>query len=145
MDYHTKQCLNSSCRPQGMSCNSACSTQSDCGCMAQPACSCQPPVRPCQPPVRPCPSPDCSCQPPVRPCPSPDCSCQPPVRPCPPSGCCCQPCCPGQERGPVEQMQIAMAYVPWQKWKQPYQLDKALYRGTIFPELDLPFTRGRCQ
>ena len=42
-------------------------------------------------------------------------------------------------------MPIAMAYVPWQRWKQTYSLEQALNRGTIFPELDLPFVMGRCR
>ena len=42
-------------------------------------------------------------------------------------------------------MPIAMAYVPWQQWRQTYPVDKALSRGTIFPELDLPFVMGRCR
>ena len=42
-------------------------------------------------------------------------------------------------------MPIAMAYVPWQQWRQTYSMDKALSRGTIFPELDLPFVMGRCR
>jgi len=39
----------------------------------------------------------------------------------------------------VEDMPLAMAYVPWQQWKTVYDLNKALKIGTIFPELDLPF------
>lgn len=39
----------------------------------------------------------------------------------------------------------AMAYVPMQQWQQTYDLGLALSRGTIFPELDLPFVMGRCQ
>lgn len=42
-------------------------------------------------------------------------------------------------------MPIGMAYVPWQKWCQTYALDRGFNRGTIFPELDLPFLMGRCQ
>ena len=38
-----------------------------------------------------------------------------------------------------ECLPIAMAYVPWQKWKKIYSEDVALTRGTLFPELDLPF------
>lgn len=41
-----------------------------------------------------------------------------------------------------DNMPIAMAYVPWQKWKSTYDPEKALERGTIFPELDLPFSGG---
>lgn len=40
---------------------------------------------------------------------------------------------------------IAMAYVPWQQWRQTYPMEQALSRGTIFPELDLPFVMGRCR
>lgn len=38
----------------------------------------------------------------------------------------------------LDQLPIAMAYVPWQQWKHTYEVDIALCRGTIFPELDLP-------
>lgn len=34
---------------------------------------------------------------------------------------------------------LAMAYVPMQQWKTTYTLSGGLSRGTIFPELDLPF------
>jgi hypothetical protein len=43
----------------------------------------------------------------------------------------------------IDNMPIAMSYVPWQHWHDVYDLDKALDAGTIFPELDLPFL-GRC-
>ena len=36
-------------------------------------------------------------------------------------------------------MALAMAYVPWQRWQETYPLEEGLHRGTIFPELDLPF------
>ncbi|PWL73028.1 MAG: hypothetical protein DBY25_01280 [Clostridiales bacterium] len=36
-----------------------------------------------------------------------------------------------------------MAYVPRQTWKTTYPVEEALERGTIFPELDLPFTGRR--
>ena len=36
-------------------------------------------------------------------------------------------------------MPIAMAYVPWQEWQDLYEIDKALYCGTIFKELHKPF------
>jgi len=40
---------------------------------------------------------------------------------------------------------IAMAYVPWQKFEELYQdLEKAYCMGTIFPELNKPFTGRRC-
>lgn len=34
---------------------------------------------------------------------------------------------------------LAMAYVPFQVWEEPYDNDTALSRGTIFPSLDKPF------
>lgn len=36
-----------------------------------------------------------------------------------------------------------MAYVPWQVFSQTYDPRKALMAGTIFPELDKPFS-GNC-
>lgn len=43
-------------------------------------------------------------------------------------------------------MPIAMAYVPWQEWRNLYSAEKALCRGTIFEELDKPFCGiGGCQ
>lgn len=43
--------------------------------------------------------------------------------------------CAGQTPG--------MAYVPWQHFTKTYDPQKALQAGTIFPELDKPFT-GKC-
>lgn len=42
---------------------------------------------------------------------------------------------------------LAMAYVPWQRFGQTYDLCKALSAGTIFPELNKPFCgkRGKCR
>ena len=37
---------------------------------------------------------------------------------------------------------LAMAYVPFQQWGETYSDDEALSRGTLFPELDLPFSKG---
>lgn len=37
------------------------------------------------------------------------------------------------------QMALAMAYVPYQEWGDIYEVDMALARGTLFPELDKPF------
>ena len=34
---------------------------------------------------------------------------------------------------------IAMAYVPKQEWDKTYTGENGLKKGTIFPELDLPF------
>lgn len=40
---------------------------------------------------------------------------------------------------------LAMAYVPWQPWRNVYDMEKALRRGTIFAELDLPFEGKRLE
>ena len=37
---------------------------------------------------------------------------------------------------------LTMAYVPIQQWGDTYDDDKALSRGTLFPDLDLPFSGG---
>lgn len=39
----------------------------------------------------------------------------------------------------LNNMPIAMAYVPWQYFDKVYEVDKALQYGTIFPELNKPF------
>ncbi len=41
-----------------------------------------------------------------------------------------------------EQIALAMAYVPMQRFEKIYDDDKALERGTIFAALDLPFKGG---
>ena len=45
----------------------------------------------------------------------------------------------------IDNFPIAMAYVPWQEFDGMYDdLEKAYCAGTIFPELDKPFTGRRC-
>ena len=44
-----------------------------------------------------------------------------------------------REDAVLENMPLAMAYVPWQKFEDLYDPDTALSRGTVFPSLDLPF------
>ena len=45
-----------------------------------------------------------------------------------------------------QNLALAMAYVPMQCLKNAYCLEEALYKGTLFPELDKPFTgvKGGC-
>lgn len=45
-----------------------------------------------------------------------------------------------------QSLALAMAYVPMQCMKNAYSLEQALCAGTLFPELDKPFTgeRGGC-
>lgn len=42
-------------------------------------------------------------------------------------------------RNTFKNMSLAMAYVPWQTWRDIYDAEKGFHRGTIFEELDLPF------
>lgn len=47
--------------------------------------------------------------------------------------------------GNMDEFPVAMAYVPWQKFDGMFDdLEKAYCAGTIFPELDKPFTGRRC-
>ena len=41
----------------------------------------------------------------------------------------------------IDKFPLAMAYVPWQKFDRVYE---DLENGTIFPELNKPFTGRRC-
>lgn len=47
-----------------------------------------------------------------------------------------------QGENDIENMPIGMAYVPWQNWQDIYAKDKGIMRGTIFAQLDKPFTKG---
>lgn len=47
--------------------------------------------------------------------------------------------CPDTHDHFPEHMPPAMAYVPWQHWKEIYEPCRALENGTIFMELDKPF------
>lgn len=53
--------------------------------------------------------------------------------------------CPDTSPGGMEQYPVGMGYIPWQQWQQTYPLERAFHRGTIFPDLDLPFMRGGCR
>lgn len=52
--------------------------------------------------------------------------------------------CPNTAPGGMEQYPVGMGYIPWQQWQQTYPLAQGFNRGTIFPDLDLPFVMGRC-
>ena len=47
----------------------------------------------------------------------------------------------------LENMPLAMAYVPWQKWQNIFEADKGFHCGTIFQELHKPFEHagGGCR
>ena len=38
---------------------------------------------------------------------------------------------------------IGMGYIPWQEFHDLYDLDRGLHAGTIYKELDKPFTGRR--
>lgn len=50
------------------------------------------------------------------------------------SSCNCHPA-PSAESGLV----LAITAVPMQPWETPYDPEKGLKQGTVFPSLDLPF------
>lgn len=39
----------------------------------------------------------------------------------------------------IDKLPLAMAYVPFQKWKNVYDASAGLQAGTIFKDLELPF------
>lgn len=50
------------------------------------------------------------------------------------------PCCEEiRERDRLNGLPIAMAYVPWQEWRNLYEVEKGFQCGTIFEELNKPF------
>lgn len=57
----------------------------------------------------------------------------------------CTPCdsLPVEPCQCLEDMPLAMAYVPWQSFHNTYELCKAFQIGTIFPELCKPFCGKR--
>ncbi|MCD8018568.1 MAG: spore coat associated protein CotJA [Clostridiales bacterium] len=44
----------------------------------------------------------------------------------------------------TDSLPLAMAYVPWQTWGNLYKPEDGLMQGTIFEELDKPFTGRGC-
>lgn len=53
-------------------------------------------------------------------------------------------CC--DKNDPLEGMPLAMAYVPWQMWRNIYDAEKGFACGTIFEELNKPFQgMGGCR
>lgn len=50
-----------------------------------------------------------------------------------------------REAGAMQEKPLAMAYVKWQHFDKVYDdLEKAYRIGTIFPDLNKPFTGRRC-
>ena len=48
-----------------------------------------------------------------------------------------------QESSFPAHISLAMAYVPYQRFENLYDEEKALSRGTLFAELDMPFYGGK--
>lgn len=56
----------------------------------------------------------------------------------------CQECACKRE-DPLQKLPIAMAYVPWQQWRDLHDLCYGFQCGTIFQELEKPFQgKGGC-
>ncbi len=47
--------------------------------------------------------------------------------------------CDKREEKCIDKLPLAMAYVPFQKWKNVYDASAGLQAGTIFQDLELPF------
>ena len=43
------------------------------------------------------------------------------------------------DRNSIDNLPVAMAYVPMQRWERVYEPERGLKEGTMFPELNLPF------
>ncbi len=90
-----------------------------CGCQIKPVCSMQSQAAMTTPAVCPMQSQAAVVEPAL-------CGCQMPSEQTSREACLCN-------------MSLAMSYVLMQCWSQTYEPAVALARGTIFPELDLPF------
>lgn len=49
-----------------------------------------------------------------------------------------------QATAPVDSMMLAMAYVPWQQWRDVMDYEKSIQCGTIFEELVKPWIGRAC-
>ena len=67
--------------------------------------------------------------------PQPAPSCQSAAQLIPEPSCCDD----NAEYDELNGMPLAMAYVPWQEWRNLYEAEKGFHKGTIFEELDKPF------
>ena len=47
------------------------------------------------------------------------------------------------QAGPVRRMKLAHAYVPFQHYSRSYSPREALQRGTLYPELYMPYKPSR--
>jgi hypothetical protein len=57
-----------------------------------------------------------------------------------------QPCSERRQQILLDQLPLAMAYVPFQRWGNLYNPEKGFSHGTIFQDLDFPFQgKGGCR
>ncbi|MBQ9155523.1 MAG: spore coat associated protein CotJA [Eubacterium sp.] len=49
----------------------------------------------------------------------------------------------GQTTGKIESPSLAMAYVFWQDWENLYKPEDGYVQGTVFKQLNKPFTGRR--
>ena len=62
-----------------------------------------------------------------------------------PSGSGCHEHACSDNTSNISMQVLAMAYVPWQRWQEIYDVCDGFQRGTIFRELDKPFHgKGGC-
>lgn len=54
-------------------------------------------------------------------------------------------CDPDAQGTNLNSLPLSMAYVPWQRWQNLYKPEEGLSNGTIFQEVNLPFTGGGCR
>lgn len=55
----------------------------------------------------------------------------------------CLPCRSAMGDTPLDNLPVAIAYIPFQAWGEVYEANHGLNVGTIFPDLDLPFEGRR--
>ena len=128
-------------------CNKNNAAQENCGCLTPvtpcvvPAgCVCEPQGCICEPVT------NCGCEPQGCGCETENCVCNKE----PEHDCACQkpepadPGCKPSKKDPISMMPLAMAYVPWQDYKDVYSEEEGWCKGTIFAQLDLDFMARRC-
>lgn len=135
------------CNPCGSPCAAAAPKSASCGCQTtchvhthceRPTPQISPIPTQCQaPPPAPMPQSNMGCSPTPSPMP---CNRMAPVMPNP-----CRSCVSTAASHLEQHYALAMAYVPWQQWQQLYTPEQGFARGTMFPDLYLPFQPRRCR
>lgn len=52
---------------------------------------------------------------------------------------CDEKCAKSIDKMPLTDFPVAMAYVPWQEWRDICNIDEGFFKGSIFKELQKPF------